>query len=306
MSCETSSKTTWPCAINYRVASTAYQPHHLPVPHPATYLHLPEPCPESWAAMTPTGAGRHCAACQQVVVDFSQQTDAEILAYFRRAGGGSTCGHFRPDQLGRPLQPAPAGRTGPPWRAWLAMALAAWGTHPAVAAGGAAPAPTHHTPARPRARVPHRPRGLARYVQGTVRDAATQQVLVGVAVFLRGENRVATTDANGCFRLPLSPRRPRGGRALVLHFAGYQSATVRLPATTRPTTRLALELRGDDAADGVVVIGQEPPRYRNDGPSGSVQTLVADDLPIDKPAPEHLRSFWYWLKTRVFRCKTDA
>jgi hypothetical protein len=52
--------------------------------------------------MTPASGGRHCAACQKTVVDFTQKTDAEILAALRQAAG-QTCGRLRPDQVGRPL-----------------------------------------------------------------------------------------------------------------------------------------------------------------------------------------------------------
>lgn len=87
-------------------------------------LAVPLPCPERWAAMTPMAQGRHCAACQKTVVDFTQKTDAEILAYLAQAGRGNTCGRFRREQLGRPLRPvlpAPATR----WQAWLTGLLLA-------------------------------------------------------------------------------------------------------------------------------------------------------------------------------------
>ena len=59
--------------------------------------------------MTPQGAGRHCASCQKVVIDFTQKTDAEVLTILRAAAGGGTCGRFRENQLDRPLhQPVPA------------------------------------------------------------------------------------------------------------------------------------------------------------------------------------------------------
>lgn len=86
-------------------------------------LSLPTPCHESWDAMTPTAVGRHCAACQKVVIDFTRQTDAELLAYFQRASPGQTCGRFLPAQLERPLA---ARLTAPQrWQLWLAGLLAA-------------------------------------------------------------------------------------------------------------------------------------------------------------------------------------
>jgi|GEM_PF-5922451 len=95
------------------------------MPQPATILRVPQPCPESWAAMTPTAAGRHCAACQKTVVDFTQKTDAEILAYLAHAGRGNTCGRFRKEQLGRPLRPVLPVPPATRWQAWLAGLLLA-------------------------------------------------------------------------------------------------------------------------------------------------------------------------------------
>ncbi|WP_310394901.1 hypothetical protein [Hymenobacter sp.] len=107
-------------------------------------LTIPQPCNESWAAMTPAATGHHCAACQQTVVDFTRHTDAEILAHLARAAGARTCGRFAAGQLERPLQrAAPAALTR--WRAWLAAAMAVWAVR---AAGGSrahaqAPAEMH-------------------------------------------------------------------------------------------------------------------------------------------------------------------
>ncbi|UOQ73223.1 hypothetical protein [Hymenobacter cellulosilyticus] len=82
---------------------------------------IAEPCSQSWAAMTPQGPGRRCAACEKVVIDFTQKTDAEILAVLRAAvGGKQTCGRFGASQLNRPLQ-LPA----PPRAAWWQTAVAA-------------------------------------------------------------------------------------------------------------------------------------------------------------------------------------
>ena len=75
-----------------------------------TNLQIPNPCAEEWAAMKTTGFDcRFCAACQRNIVDFTQKTDAEILAHIRR-NQGRVCGRFRADQLSRPLTGARAQR----------------------------------------------------------------------------------------------------------------------------------------------------------------------------------------------------
>jgi hypothetical protein len=94
------------------------------MPQRSTSIYVPQPCAESWAAMTPTATGRHCAACQKTVVDFTQKTDAEILAYFRQVGTGRTCGRFHVGQLERPLRSTQPVARPRHWQLWLAGLLA--------------------------------------------------------------------------------------------------------------------------------------------------------------------------------------
>ena len=92
--------------------------------------------------MTPTGTGRHCAACAKTVVDFTLKTDAEILAYLAGAASGRTCGRFAAGQLERPLQrAAPAAPSGR-WRAWLAAMVAVWAVRESFSTEGKAQAAT--------------------------------------------------------------------------------------------------------------------------------------------------------------------
>lgn len=93
------------------------------MPQRSTSIHIPQPCHESWAAMSPTATGRHCATCQKTVVDFTQKTDVEILAYFRQAGAGHTCGHFQVGQLERPLRSKLPVARPLRWQLWLAGLL---------------------------------------------------------------------------------------------------------------------------------------------------------------------------------------
>ena len=66
-------------------------------------VYIDEPCHEDWNKMTPADKGRHCTSCAKIVIDFSIMSDHEIVAYFKQSKT-STCGHFRADQLNRPLE----------------------------------------------------------------------------------------------------------------------------------------------------------------------------------------------------------
>jgi hypothetical protein len=247
--------------------------------------------------MTPAGPGRHCAACQKTVIDFSLKSDAEILAYFAQATG-ETCGRLRRDQLNRPLLPLPpmVARPAARWRAWVALALAAWGLRAAPAAATGHPATSPRTAAHPRKKTgpAHHPAApVRRLLRGTVRDEATHEPLAGVAVFLKGENRSAVTDSAGRFSLRLPTRRPRTGRALVLHYTGYHSELV--PVAAASATALRLALRADPAAAGATIVGYET-RQKVTLTGGVLPTIVGPP----EPPPRRSRSFWRWL-TQPFR-----
>ena len=271
---------------------------------PAIALQIAQPCQESWAAMTPTASGRHCAACQKTVVDFTWKTDAEILAYLAGAAG-ETCGRLRADQQNRPLVSMPPARPAPRWRAWLATALALWATREGQSLRAAAhPAPSassSHSPTK--APIPSQPARTTKRLHGTVRDAATHEPLAGVAVFLKGENRRATTDSAGRFSLRLPAGRPAGRhRRLVLHRAGYLSRQLPLA----PGGQLELALRADPAAAGVEVVAQQYRRQERWVTGGAVSLVVADDKadkadkPPTPPAGRPRHGFFHWL-TRPFR-----
>lgn len=253
-----------------------------------TTLRIANPCHESWAAMTPTSTGRHCAACQKTVVDFSQKTDAEILAALRQAAG-ETCGRLRADQLHRPLV---VPTTAPRWRAWLGAALAAGSVLSASKAS--AQASSRHTSGRP-ASVASQPTNRANDIvtgapmllldnepavlRGTVIDSTSHDPIPGVSVLIKGTTTVVSTDASGAFSLSAA-----AGSApvhLVFSSIGYISEE----RAVMPGQPISVALAADTRMLGgleVVVVG------------GIAQ----------RPWPWHPRRFFNWSKywiTRPFR-----
>ena len=251
---------------------------------PALSVAIAQPCHQRWADMTPAGPGRHCAACQKTVVDFTHQTDVEILATLRRAAG-ETCGRLRADQLGRPLvAPTPAPR----WRAWLGAVLAlggALGASRAAAQGqpdsyyagprppsptssvGAASGASHAAMLATPALAPDAPFT----VRGVVQDAATHEGIPGVTVILKGTTIGASSDADGAFQVVV----PAGVSAPLLLFSsvGYSSEE-RAPT---PGQSLTVAL----AADAHML-----------GEMG----IVVTGGPAQRPWPWHPRRFFNWSK----------
>jgi hypothetical protein len=66
-------------------------------------LTIAEPCHEHWDNMTPVEKGRFCDACQKQVVDFTDMSDSQVAAFFKKPSTGSVCGRFMNDQLDREI-----------------------------------------------------------------------------------------------------------------------------------------------------------------------------------------------------------
>lgn len=60
---------------------------------------IPDPCTQAWDTMTTSGDGRFCNHCEKTVTDFTQLSDADMLAYIKKNGLG--CGRFHKDQVQR-------------------------------------------------------------------------------------------------------------------------------------------------------------------------------------------------------------
>src|SRR3982074_2534516 len=65
-------------------------------------LQIPEACHENWDKMTSVEKGRFCGSCQKKVIDFTDMSDRELVAFFKKPAA-SVCGRFLPDQLDRDL-----------------------------------------------------------------------------------------------------------------------------------------------------------------------------------------------------------
>ncbi|MDU0369916.1 carboxypeptidase-like regulatory domain-containing protein [Hymenobacter endophyticus] len=183
---------------------------------------IPQPCRENWAAMTPAAQGRHCAACNKVVVDFTRMTDTEVVAYFTQTSGQS-CGRFRTEQLQRPLRLA---IEAPVSRRWLAVALAVLGVGaagPAAAQGkSAVPQEQRILPGKTAAPIPASPTQTTR---GRVTDAATGEGLPGVSVLLKGTTMGTSTNSDGSFELVSSST---ASSQLIFSSIGYFTQQVAL------------------------------------------------------------------------------
>jgi hypothetical protein len=66
-------------------------------------LRLVHQCAEAWGEMRPAHGGRHCAACDQQVIDWTEATEDEARAYLATLRGRTACVRMSVDGRGRPL-----------------------------------------------------------------------------------------------------------------------------------------------------------------------------------------------------------
>jgi len=238
-------------------------------------LSVPAPCSQSWDAMTPAAHGRHCAACEKVVVDFTRFTDAELLVWLHQQAGKPACGRFRADQLGRALTPVVAPRPRS-WRAWLAAAVAVWGLREAAATPVKAQASTEQRQreGKPISMADHGQKPVV--IRGVVTDSVSHEVLPAVTILLAGTNVAAATDVNGQFELAIpADTWATSTKHLSVAYIGFIKKEI--PVSASPTQLLHIAMAADvTGLMSVIVVGEttgvDMPRSWH-GPRGVWQRL---------------------------------
>ncbi|RSK46553.1 peptidase associated/transthyretin-like domain-containing protein [Hymenobacter perfusus] len=155
-------------------------------------ISIPAPCPACWADMTAAPGGRHCAACNKVVVDFSSMNTAEATAYLQRHP--EACGRFKPEQI-NPLS------NWAPWLAAAVLALSSCETSPSTNS-------TMSPELLAKETLVHHQDSIL--VHGKVVDKGSGQPLARAIIISEQDTSLHTrTNADGTFTL-LLPRSLRG------------------------------------------------------------------------------------------------
>ncbi len=181
---------------------------------------------QSWQAMTPDQQGRFCAQCQNIVLDFTTMTDAQVLTHIHQSGGPG-CGRFRSDQLNRPLV-EPSSRQVSRWQ-WVSLLLSGWLSSQAAQAQSVNDKRVGSTfiPALTRSVITQvqptdaQPRPLL--IEGRVIDNQTRKPLANATIVIRNTPYSATTDSAGAFRLELPEYSPDSTVWAVASLIGYST-----------------------------------------------------------------------------------
>lgn len=221
------------------------------------YLHLeiPEPCHEDWNKMSPEAQGRFCGSCQKTVTDFTNMSDAQLIAFFKNPRP-SVCGRFNQDQLEREIL-IPRKRI--PWiRYFFQFTLPAFllslkssaqmgkmsVTAPAQKIAVQKPPSTllGDTTIVEKVNAGSSLNALEgvvggvsfsvetkRNIKGTVTDYDGIP-LTGASVLIKGTNSGTVTDTSGNFLLANVYAKAE----IVVSFVGYESKEVTIPNTDKP------------------------------------------------------------------------
>ena len=220
---------------------------------------VPEPCPKSWAAMTPTADGRFCGSCQHEVVDFSRMSEAEVTAWLARPTAGHSCGFFRAGQFA----PVPQPR----WRRWLVAAVALLGLEPVLTAcqstapqnssavGATEQADTHATA----------PEGQVT-IRGRVLDDSTGLAVAGAEIFIGETKYGAVTDEQGNFSFTMPQQwAPVQNGAVSLRVQAspfeFKQQTVGVQVSPAPST-LTVRLKSVEGRGQIMgrIVQHDPPQ----------------------------------------------
>ncbi|UOQ52127.1 carboxypeptidase-like regulatory domain-containing protein [Hymenobacter cellulosivorans] len=159
-------------------------------------ISIPQPCAQPWATMSPTAAGRHCAACATEVVDFTRLSEAEILAFLAQRSGQRVCANAYVTQL---APPPPASR----WRRWAVAALALLGWQ-SVSSCATQPPQQPPTTATASSATPTADPQQSVVIRGRVLDGVNGPGVAGAFLFINDTQYGTVTDENGHFELVLA------------------------------------------------------------------------------------------------------
>ncbi|MEM9679639.1 MAG: carboxypeptidase-like regulatory domain-containing protein [Bacteroidota bacterium] len=209
-------------------------------------INIPEPCKEDWNSMTARDKGRHCAACQKTVIDFTKQTDEQIVNTFET--GNNICGRFKIQQLNREVVLSRKDKNS--YLSWVASGLFAFlGLSTQDIFSQEKPKTVKidsvNTPSvkgKPAASISNE-----KVIKGAVTAASDGLPLPGATIIVKGTTRGTQADFDGNFSI-----RVKVGETLVISFITFESKEIRVSSKdTLDISMVALE----EELMGEVVVG---------------------------------------------------
>lgn len=242
-------------------------------------LQITQPCREDWNDMSPKQQGRHCEACDTVVVDFKGKSREEIADYFENAEG-RVCGRFSTEQLD--VQPAAKWRPGV--KAAAASVLAAAGL------AGNAQAATAEKAMEDDFNFDGSSVENANQkqviVRGTVRQTSAGQMVEGARINLYSGGKLVKsmmTNSDGAYVFEIQPGELANNQFSVRIFAKGQDPKI-LDAMTADKYEMTLNTVMEEYYDLLGYSVYEEPEVHNAAPV----VRVINEEPVDQVIEEQV------------------
>lgn len=176
------------------------------------HISINKPCSENWHKMSPQGQRRFCERCAQPVVDFTDKTNEEIIAYLQQhSTNSSVCGRLDQTQIkeinAHLQRDAPSFWLIAP-KHWIAAVLGGLLLGVSNISAIYSQSVTYITEQTPAAKggfvdtLPTlRDKLVNNIVKGVVYDKKTKSFVANVFVQVKGADQGVFTDKNGAFVL---------------------------------------------------------------------------------------------------------
>lgn len=232
------------------------------------YLSIADPCHEDWNKMTPVEQGRFCSSCQKNVVDFTMQTEEEIISFFNNYNG-TACGRFTDEQLDRPIQqielkPASSFLK---YAAGLLLPVSLFATKAKGQFKEQLPKQILNQVCMPSSNLDMLLKGtvggisISRqqqkiFVKGSVIDEVTDEPLAGVSIMIKGTSQGVVTDSNGNYSIYLPSKKA------VLQYSsiGYEMKEIKSNAFNRANDVVVKMKAATGMLGEIVVVGYQSRR----------------------------------------------
>ncbi len=209
-------------------------------------INIPKPCHEDWNNMSPTDRGRHCAVCQKTVIDFTQQTDEQIVKVFET--NGNLCGRFKKQQLHREVVLNRKSKNS--YLSWAASGLFAFLALNSQRTSAQNKPKIVNTDNLKTPQIKGKTSSSVlndRTISGNVTSESDGLPLPGVNVIVKGTTKGTHTDFDGNFTI-----RVKYGDVLVFSYLGFETFEIPINKNAQPHTSLKMVMQEDLMGDVVV------------------------------------------------------
>ena len=194
------------------------------------YLKIDSPCNQKWSSMTDNPSGKFCAHCSEVVIDFTQLTDKEIIQIIEK-NTNKLCGRLNSNQLNRNIgieKPSSHKR----FYKFIAGILLLIGVKKVQATAILQPTNEIITLTdNHKAQAPTRNENIdlttdtiKNTFKGRVIDAITRKPLSWAFIGIKGTNIGVSTDTNGKFEIVIPDSIPIA--TIIISYVGYEKKEI--------------------------------------------------------------------------------